>query len=171
MSQQTSEKYVVPSTLADRLRLARSDAGLNMRELARAAGIDVGYISRIESGKCDNLGSEKAHLIASALKVSVEWLLLGVGSMQQVLEETIDYLPKDNKQLISELRAEILWYKDQVVDARQKELRLLQIVETLSNLIAGPRPEQGRAEAAAPGAVPAVPASGALYKTHRSKTA
>ena len=91
--------------------------------------------------------------------------------MQQVLEETIDYLPKDQKQLILELRAELLWYKDQVVDARQKELRLLQIIETLSTLIAGPRPEQGRSDAAAPANAPAAPASGALYKTRSSKSA
>lgn len=172
MSQQRSEKSVAQATLSDRLKLARTKSGLNMRELARVAGVDVGYISRIEGGKNDNLGSEKAHLLASALRISVEWLLLGVGSMQQTNEDTIDSPPKNKDELIADLRAEILWHKDQIVDARQKEVKLLQIIETLSTVIAGPRPvDQGRAEVEEPTGVPVAPASGVLDKTRRSKSA
>lgn len=172
MSQQRNGPSVAQSTLSDRLKKARTESGLNMRELARAAGVDVGYISRIEGGKNDNLGSEKAHLLASALRISVEWLLLGVGSMQQINEDTIDSPPKSKDELIADLRSEILWHKDQIVDSRQKEIKLLQIIETLSTVIAGPRPvDQGRADAAEPPGVSAAPASGVLYKTRRSKSA
>lgn len=170
MSQQQIEHSVVQSTLSSRLQLARNESGLTMRELARAAGIDVGYISRIESGKNDNLGSEKAHLLAAALKVSVEWLLLGVGSMQQINEATIDDPPKTKDDVICDLRSEILWLKDQIVDARQKEARQLHIIETLATLIAGPRPvELGRSQDHAPPT--ADPVSGVRYSTAKSKPA
>jgi transcriptional regulator with XRE-family HTH domain len=169
MSQQRNDKNVEQTTLSYRLKLARTESGLNMRELARAAGVDVGYISRIESGKNDNLGSEKAHLLAAALRVSVEWLLLGVGDMQQVNDATIDSPPKNKDELIADLRADILWFKDQVVDARQKEVKLLQIIETLSTVIAGPRPkEEGRAIT---DATVAAPVSGVRSGARSAKSA
>lgn len=164
MSQQEKETLLPNSTLAERIRSARMETGLSMRELARFAGVDVGYISRIENGKNDNLGSEKARLIASALKVAVEWLLTGQGAMQQLREPQDDYLKRTTQE-------HIIWLEDQLAASRANETRLLQIVETLSTLIAGPRPEQGRAQPEAPGAAPAARASGALYKSQRAKTA
>ncbi len=64
------------SLLGQRLRTARKRAGFkNQIDLARAAGINTSYISRIEKNERHKLSFEMAEKLASALRVSREWLL------------------------------------------------------------------------------------------------
>lgn len=54
-------------TLADRLYRARTAARLSQAALARKAGVDSSFISRIESGKVVEPGIEKLDLVAATL--------------------------------------------------------------------------------------------------------
>ena len=100
MSQQN---FVAQTTLAERLTQKRTDAGLSMRQLSREASVDVGYISRLESGANVNLSFDIASRIASVLHVAVDWLLTGregvfrqrtikqtIGPDGQVLDKTVE---------------------------------------------------------------------------------
>ena len=56
-----------------RLREARKRKGWSQRDLANAAGISGGEVSHIETGK--RSGSAPKRLAATALGVSIDWLL------------------------------------------------------------------------------------------------
>lgn len=64
-------------TIAQRLKAAREEAGLNQPELARAAGVSQGTISNIESG----LRKQPRELLAlaEAIGVHAKWLQTGTG--------------------------------------------------------------------------------------------
>ena len=64
------------TTLGDRIRWAREQQGLSMRELGLASGLSKESIYRMEKGVIDVRSSHLVHL-ARALGVGVEWLLLG----------------------------------------------------------------------------------------------
>lgn len=63
--------------LQDRLREAREKHGLSARALAKEAGVSAGYVGLIESGAKKNITAETAIKLATALGVSVQWLLTG----------------------------------------------------------------------------------------------
>jgi transcriptional regulator with XRE-family HTH domain len=64
----------MPEKLGRNLRRIRSDKNLSQGDIARALGIDRGYISNIENGK-RNPTLATITKLARALKVSVEELL------------------------------------------------------------------------------------------------
>jgi transcriptional regulator with XRE-family HTH domain len=68
-----------PMSLAARLRSARLAAGFGVRELARRAGRPESYadISRIESAQQLHPSADKLGAYATALGVSLEWLIDG----------------------------------------------------------------------------------------------
>ena len=66
-------------TLADRLRRARKHAGIPARELDRVAGLAEGHTSLIESGARGNVAIHTAMKLATALGVSLDWLIAGRG--------------------------------------------------------------------------------------------
>lgn len=68
-------------TIAERLKLAREQSGLNQQELAKRAGVSQGTIGNIESG----LRKQPRGLleIAKALNVSPQWLSNGNGPMRE----------------------------------------------------------------------------------------
>ncbi len=68
------------SELATRLRATRIKAGLSARALDRKADITAGHTTLIESGRRVDPSSETMRKLASALDVSVDWLLSGAAA-------------------------------------------------------------------------------------------
>lgn len=60
---------------AQRLLLSRRDLGIDQVELARRSGVSNSYISDIERMRKGNIGMDKALRLASALGVSVNYLI------------------------------------------------------------------------------------------------
>lgn len=150
MNQQATGHDVNP--LLDKFR---DENALTWLEVANKLGISETYLHRVRKG-----GQQFSRKVVARLNG-----LLATPSASDVKEAPgVSYL--DNQ-----MAGHIAWLEDQLTASRANETRLLQIVETLSTLIAGPRPEQGRAQPEAPVAAPAARASGALYKSQRAKTA
>lgn len=74
-------KFPCMTTLAQRLKLARSHAGLTQKELAIKTGIEQPAISQLETGK--SLKSTHIATIAQACGVSAIWLDKGTGGMTE----------------------------------------------------------------------------------------
>lgn len=74
-------KITPVNTIADRLKLAREQSGLNQHDLAKRAGVSQGTIGNIESG----LRKQPRGLlgIAKALNVNPLWLSEGTGPMRE----------------------------------------------------------------------------------------
>jgi transcriptional regulator with XRE-family HTH domain len=64
-------------TFADRLKLARTTAGLTGRGLDDRAGLSPGLASAIESGRRPNVTLDTIVRYATALGVSDAWLAFG----------------------------------------------------------------------------------------------
>jgi transcriptional regulator with XRE-family HTH domain len=67
-------------TVADRLKYAREKRGMSQTGLATAVGITFQSIQAIEGGG----GSKHLSAIARALRVNLDWLESGAGSMDAV---------------------------------------------------------------------------------------
>lgn len=79
--------------LGQRLQKLRLALGLQQNEMARAAGLNPGYLSELISGKRDNPGIETILKIAVRFNVNLNYLLLGEGEM---------FLPDKDKALKKE---------------------------------------------------------------------
>jgi transcriptional regulator with XRE-family HTH domain len=69
------------SQLGQRLHNLRLALGLKQKEMARAAGLNSGYLSELISGKRDNPGIDIIIKIAIRFNVNLNYLLLGEGEM------------------------------------------------------------------------------------------
>jgi phage repressor protein C with HTH and peptisase S24 domain len=84
-------------SLADRLRAALREAGINQSELARRIGISRGAVSFWMTGDTTSVAGENLLKAAQALHVSANWLATGRGKMKPTpakeisLEENPDY--------------------------------------------------------------------------------
>ncbi len=65
--------------IAKRLRHAREQSGLTVRELAQRAHVDPGTIQRLSDGLGGNAGVGTLTDLARALRVRPEWLVFGSG--------------------------------------------------------------------------------------------
>ncbi len=71
-----SRRDPVRMPLSERLKKARSDAGMSQFDLAKATSIAPASISRYESGKV-RPGIDVLTTLADGLRVSVSWLMTG----------------------------------------------------------------------------------------------
>jgi phage repressor protein C with HTH and peptisase S24 domain len=84
-------------TLADRLRAALVESGINQSELSRRIGVTRGAVSFWLTGATTNLVGDNLLKAAQALGVSANWLSTGRGRMKPAtakeisLEENPDY--------------------------------------------------------------------------------
>jgi transcriptional regulator with XRE-family HTH domain len=62
-------------SVGERLRKAREQKGLSLRELARQAGIRYATISELENEKRTSMNTNTARALARALGVSVDYLI------------------------------------------------------------------------------------------------
>lgn len=58
-----------------RLKMARTGAGLSLREAAGAAGMDPSLLSRIERGEVSDIGLSKAVALCAAYGITLEDLI------------------------------------------------------------------------------------------------
>lgn len=138
-------------------REKRIKAGLTQQHLAQMVGCNQATIARIEKGESCN-------------KVTVRLVTETLDGLLCKPHDATGHQTEEDNKLHTDalLRDKLVWLEDQLAESRAREERLMQLIENLTTKIAGPRPEQGRADAIAP---PAIPASGAPYKTHKSKSA
>lgn len=66
-------------TLGERLRAARTEAGLSVRELARLAGINYSYYFKLETDQNDNPAADKLQRLAEVLELDPAELLSYIG--------------------------------------------------------------------------------------------
>lgn len=75
---ETEDNYWMDTTLAERLTIARTDAGLTQTQLAKHAGCGQSLIGNLESG--NQKSSTKLPHIARVLGVNIAWLQDGHGA-------------------------------------------------------------------------------------------
>src|SRR5437773_8917748 len=68
-----------PETLGATLRAARLEAGLSVRQLARAAGINHSYLVKLETDQNDNPSAAHLQRLADALELDASDLLAFIG--------------------------------------------------------------------------------------------
>jgi transcriptional regulator with XRE-family HTH domain len=66
--------------MRERLVFARTQAGLNQRELSLLAGLSSSHIHHIEAGIRKSPSAKVIRAIAAVLGVSIDWLLGGKGT-------------------------------------------------------------------------------------------
>lgn len=69
------------TTLADRMKLALSNAHISQSDLARRIGISPASVNNWVTGATKSLKAETASKAAASLNVSTQWLISGVGEM------------------------------------------------------------------------------------------
>lgn len=79
------------STLAQRLKLARTQAGLSQTKLGEKIGVSQNTIQKIESG-----GETKyINQLAKALNVNSDWLQFGVGEKENKQTDDVEMIESD----------------------------------------------------------------------------
>ena len=63
-------------TVADRVKLARSERGFSQHGLSRAAGLSASVVNKLECDKHEP-STRTVRLLAHALGVSIQWLMTG----------------------------------------------------------------------------------------------
>lgn len=70
-------------SLGARVRQARERRGLGVNDLDRAIGTRVGYISRLENDEFGAVGSDKLARIGEVLQVSLDFIVRGIGTIDE----------------------------------------------------------------------------------------
>jgi transcriptional regulator with XRE-family HTH domain len=74
--------YMSMSRLAAYLKKRRAAAKLTLREVAQRAGVDHGFVARVEAGAYKNLGIDTIRKLAEGYEVPFETLLLETGYVE-----------------------------------------------------------------------------------------
>ncbi len=61
--------------IAQRIRQARSDAGMTLQQIATAIGVTKSTVQRYEQGRIENVKQPVIEAMARVLEVNPEWLL------------------------------------------------------------------------------------------------
>ena len=62
------------ASIGSRLNKLRTDKKLTFRQLGSLAGVDAGWINRLESGERSNISLDAAIKLADAFRVSLDYL-------------------------------------------------------------------------------------------------
>jgi len=81
-------------TFGERLREIRWSKGLNQKDLARQAGIDVTYLSKVETGKMDPPAENTVRRLASALDEEPTELLVLAKKIPSDVREIVTASPE-----------------------------------------------------------------------------
>ncbi len=84
----------------DRIKKIRETIGITQEQMAKSIGVSKQYFSRVEKGITD-LSKEKAIILCSTYKVSLDWLLNNLGSMfiddENIQTSILDNIDEFNK--------------------------------------------------------------------------
>ncbi len=125
-------------SLGHRVLLSRKELGLTQEDLASAAHLSRSYINSIENGKVTNVGAEHLERLATALGVSMAYLL---GMTDDPLSYSPDLLfaETDGRHVVYELadpvirrRVEQVISKFEILSDAQQRL----VIELLGQLTA-----------------------------------
>lgn len=67
--------------VGSRIRSVRWAIGITQKKMAEETGVNAGYLSEIETGKKSNFGFEIINKISKHYRVSLDYLVHGVGDM------------------------------------------------------------------------------------------
>lgn len=97
--------YIKPTgdEIGARLRIARKNAGLTLKQTGNLSGVTGQAVSQWESGDTKNLGAVNAYLTAEGLNVSLGWLLFGIGDQAPLEIREPEVLYSSNKDIIDEI--------------------------------------------------------------------
>ena len=99
-------------TIGERIKTARSNAGLTQRALAEKSGIATGTVQQYELGKRQPR-IEQLQKIADALEVDINYLVHG-KTLQQFEQESIDRIKNALQQVQNEHRTRMNTAFDQL---------------------------------------------------------
>lgn len=74
-------KHSLIIDIGKRIQALRRILGLQQNEMAKAVGVNPGYLSEIENGHKNNPGIVTLYKIASHYNVSLDFLVHGIGDM------------------------------------------------------------------------------------------
>ncbi|MGD2246093.1 MAG: helix-turn-helix domain-containing protein [Candidatus Aminicenantes bacterium] len=104
--------------IGKRIKLLRLERGLSQGDVEKASGVCRSHISSIESGKVINPGLHTLERLATALKVSISYLMhFDEKSLRRRIRET-EKRKKEQKS-----RKELLERREKEIKKLRKELR------------------------------------------------
>lgn len=119
----------MPDDLSRRITEAKLARALGQGEIEREAGLTQGTLSRLESGdRGKNIGAALAIRLARALRVRVEWLVLGDP-------------PRDQPAAQGEVNASLPGWAEALAEARRQQLAPPVALDAVSDLPVLVRPE------------------------------
>lgn len=98
--------------IAQRIRQARSDAGMTLQQIATAIGVTKSTVQRYEQGRIENVKQPVIEAMARVLEVNPDWLL--GRSDQRERESDLDFndftyaLHRETRELTEENRNKLL---------------------------------------------------------------
>ncbi|WP_167066173.1 XRE family transcriptional regulator [Burkholderia sp. Ax-1719] len=95
-------------TLADRLRAALEEAGMNQSALARAVGVSRGAVSLWLTSQTGNLAGDNLVKVAAVLRVSPVWLATGRGKMKPGTGREMSIADHPDYPVIQKVKIQIL---------------------------------------------------------------
>lgn len=90
------------STLSEKLRELRTEAGLTREKLAERAGVSTAYIYKLEADEYSNLSIDKCHSLAKGLGITFRDFLVAVGLLKESSTPNVD------RDLVNALRSRAL---------------------------------------------------------------
>jgi transcriptional regulator with XRE-family HTH domain len=90
-------REVTTMAMSDNIKIFRKDAGLTQKELAKKTGLSFSMISKLESGEQTNPSLETIRRIADVLRVMPGELLNTPLSIEEQIDEYIEYKRGLNK--------------------------------------------------------------------------
>jgi transcriptional regulator with XRE-family HTH domain len=89
-------------SFANRLKWARTRAGVTQQQIADQCGLSNRTLSALERGKAQSVLSDNLYCVADFLRVNPRWLVTGTGSPDdsESLSAEIDKLPPEQREAL-----------------------------------------------------------------------
>lgn len=114
------------TTLSERLTYARKKSGYTQDSLAESIGVSRGVIYNLEKNKSEPQ-TIVINAICQTLKINKDWLINGIGEMQNISETS------ESAKILAEL------YEIAKCLSEEEQLFLLDTVKALNKRLAGKR--------------------------------
>lgn len=92
-------------TIGDRIKIARTNAGLTQKELASRLGVTYQAVQAYEKNKVDDVPMNKIRIMAKVLGVEPDWLL-GWEIKKPIQEDELSDMKKELIKIVESLSEE-----------------------------------------------------------------